>query len=123
MPMRSSQSLVSPEQAARGLLLRAWRSRRHIWNSNSALPIPVRALITDVAQLTLDEPESLPSITNGAPNEVPRELGGYCDRLARTIGVAARLREEVKRFTLAHELGHWYRHETQMAFRELPRSG
>jgi Zn-dependent peptidase ImmA (M78 family) len=49
---------------------------------------------------------------------------GYMDPQTKTIAVSRNLRPEVRRFTIAHELGHYILHRDQgILFRDRPVSG
>ncbi len=97
-----------PEQKARDVLAEFESS----YGYDGALPVPVEEIADSLARLRVDVRENLGSIP-GAPQDAGGLSGMLLCRPVMTIYVNAR---EVHRspgrarFTVAHELGHWYLH-------------
>lgn len=124
-----SPHCLGQSDRARDLLRRAWKERPELWRPSasarvSALPVPIESIVREFLSIQLDEFEDDDlAMGSPSPKAVSVKLGGYCDRLAQTIGVAARLPTGVRRFTIAHELGHWLLHDSTVAFREMAING
>jgi hypothetical protein len=98
------------EGVARDLLGRLWRKRGEIWpvppDPDGLLPIPVEVLIREVLDLRLEEPEEIP-----ANHRTPHfETAGFVNCAEGRIVVAQKQRPEWRRFTMAHEVGHFMLH-------------
>jgi hypothetical protein len=72
----------------------ALRARYHAAFRNAALPVPAEAIAEDLLGLQVSESEDL-------------EVSGVLLPPARQIWLNAREGAPRRRFTLAHELGHW----------------
>jgi len=69
----------------------------------------------------LEEPEEIiPEIP--APG-APTEIGGILDRELARIVVARKLPMLVRRFTIFHEIGHWFVHPNLVYHRDVPVTG
>ncbi len=79
------------------------------------LPIRPDRFIERHLRYSLEKPEEiLPDIP------ISSEIGGVLDRALRRIVVANKLPLEVQRFTLAHEIGHYFLHPELIYHRDLP---
>jgi len=97
-----------PEQKARDVLAEFESS----YGYDGALPVPVEEIADSLARLRVDIRENLGSIPG-----VPQDAGGLSGMLLcrpmMTIYVNAHEAHRSPgraRFTIAHELGHWYLH-------------
>ena len=73
------------------------------------LPIRPDEIITNLLGLKLDEPEEIvPEIL--LSSDTTSEIAGILDRDLHRIVVARKFPLLTRRFTLAHELGHWFLH-------------
>jgi Zn-dependent peptidase ImmA (M78 family) len=72
--------------------------------------------------LKLSEPEEIePEILQAS--DMGTEVAGILDRELQLIVVARKFSIHIRRFTLAHELGHWFLHPGLTYHRALPMSG
>jgi hypothetical protein len=111
------------EDSARDLLGSLWRKRGEIWrvppDPDGLLPIPIDVIIREVLGLRLEEPEDVP-----ASHRTPDfETAGFIDRSEGRIVVAQKQRLEWRRFTMAHEVGHFMLHPDVNYHRDRPLSG
>jgi hypothetical protein len=112
------------EREARRLRLELDRRKLEFWDSPPSHPIdridPFR-IATGILCVVLEEPEEvhLP-YADPLGGNLPFRIGGYIDRTRNAIGVARRFRPETRRFTLAHEIGHWQLHRGTIYFRDIP---
>jgi hypothetical protein len=84
----------------------------------------LRPMVQALLQVQLEEPTHLcvEDIQRlGAPPNY--RLAGFLDREARRIVVARDSKEEIRRFTIAHEVGHFILHPFTLLHRDLPVSG
>ena len=122
---RLASSLV--RRRARDLLIRAWVRRESVWDppvtADGIFPLAVRLLAENVLNVTFEEPEQI--IPNSSlPNHlVPIETAGFIDRERNRIVVAQKFRAEYRRFTGAHEIGHWVLHPGIKYHRDRPLQG
>ena len=79
--------------------------------------IEPRVIITEILGLHYSEPEEIPSPPGHG------KIAGSMDRSKKEIAVVQRQRPEVKRFTSAHEIGHWILHTGTEYFRDAPIDG
>lgn len=107
--------------AARALLNELWLKRDQIWNPPPTLEtlIPVRTdvIVRSLLGIRLEEPEAI------APESTGAEIAGFIDREEGRIVVAQKYRCEWRRFTMAHEIGHWVLHPQMRLRRERPLTG
>jgi hypothetical protein len=73
----------------------------------------------DVLALGLEEPEEIPA-THRTPGF---DTAGLIDRAENRIVVAQKHRLEWRRFTIAHEIGHWVLHANMNYHRDRPMNG
>ena len=71
--------------------------------------------------IDLKEPEEI--VLEGEPHKQAVKIAGLIDRKSNAIAVAKRFEFESRRFTAAHELGHWQLHKNIVFFRDTPLSG
>lgn len=106
---------------ARELLKLLWQRRREIWNTPpdlaALIPIPVDVIARSLLGLTLEEPEEIPSEEKGV------ETAGLMDRPTALIVAAQKFPYEWRRFTIAHEIGHWILHPNVRYHRDRPLNG
>jgi hypothetical protein len=106
---------------ARELLRALWKRRTEIWGSakNVAdlVPIPVDVLVRSLLGLKLEEPEEI------QPETSDIEIAGVMDRPAKLIVAAQKFPWEWRRFTIAHEIGHWVLHPDVRYHRDRPLCG
>jgi hypothetical protein len=99
-----------PERTA-GKVLAEFESS---YGYDGTLPVPVEEIADSLARLQVDVRESLAGIP-GVPQEAAGLSGMLLCRPVMTIYVNAREARRSPgrgRFTVAHELGHWYLHAT-----------
>jgi len=82
------------------------------------LPFEPRFVATELLGLDFEEPEEIGSVASG--NSVRVEVAGLLERPSRKIMVARTLKPEIRRFTGAHEIGHYLLHPDVTALRESP---
>lgn len=104
------QEQTSIRQAATRLQRSLWKKRKEIWSTppdlEGLLPIPLDVVARVLLGVRLEEPEEIP-----AAHRTPEfETAGFIDRAEGRIVVAQKHRFEWRRFTLAHEIGHWLIH-------------
>jgi Zn-dependent peptidase ImmA (M78 family) len=111
------------EREASRLLEELEQRKFEIWDSPPHHPIdridPFK-IASCLLRVRLEEPEeiSLPGSLQGG--NVPFRIAGYINRQTRVIAVARRFELVVRRFTLAHEIGHWQLHKGTVYFRDFP---
>jgi Zn-dependent peptidase ImmA (M78 family) len=99
-------------------LLRALREElRDALSSDSPELIDPQVIITKILGLSYSEPEEIP------PQPGHDRIAGLMDRKKREIAVVRGQKPEVKRFTAAHEIGHWILHTGREYFRDSPIDG
>lgn len=79
---------------------------------DSGLPVPVEDIADSLARLKIEEGEDLAQVP-GAPRDARALSGMLLCEPTNTIyvnAVEARRSQGRRRFTVAHELGHWYLH-------------
>jgi hypothetical protein len=98
-----------------------WKKRQaagfHTDAVDPLIPIPTDKIIRHCLGIELEEPETIDPIFPGV------ETAGYADRTRRCIGISQKYRSEIRRFTMAHEIGHWILHPESKVHRDRPLSG
>jgi Zn-dependent peptidase ImmA (M78 family) len=108
------------EAKAWDLLAGMWRQRDKLWPHG--VPHPVDMIEPEVAAKMLDIDFNLAEdLGRFGYRGDTFETAGAMDRAKRTIHVSRRFSYEVRRFTAAHELGHFVLHTEQHMFRDRPR--
>jgi IrrE N-terminal-like domain len=106
---------------ARDLLRTLWKRRSEIWRTPPDLagliPIPVDVIARSLLGLNLIEPEEIPSDQAGI------QIAGLMDRSEKLIIAAQKYPHEWRRFTIAHEIGHWLLHPDVRYHRDRPLNG
>lgn len=106
---------------ARATLTEVWKRRGELWDrkptEDSFFPISVGRVIRGHLGLTLWEPDSI------ATQQNERQIAGVLDRSSRTIQIAQKMPDVVRRFTGAHEVAHWHLHKQDVLFRDVPLYG
>jgi hypothetical protein len=100
-----------------GPMWRDFRSARlqPIVSPLEMLPIRPEEFIQRHLQYNLEKPEEIvPDIP------MSTEIGGVLDRALRRVVVAGKLPLVLQRFTLAHEIGHYFLHPDLVYHRDLP---
>ncbi|HEX6899799.1 MAG TPA: ImmA/IrrE family metallo-endopeptidase [Thermoanaerobaculia bacterium] len=112
------------EREPRRLLNELERRKTEIWDSppdHRIDRIDPFKIVTHLLRVTLYEPEEIPHPRDYHPiGNVPSRIAGYIARNENTIGLARRFNPEIRRFTLAHEIGHWQLHKGEVYFRDFP---
>ena len=107
-PSSTVAATPEPEQKARDVLAEF----ESTYGYDGALPVPVEEIADSLARLRVEVRDELAGVP-GAPSDA-RDLSGLLlGRPVNTIYVNAREAHrspERARFTIAHELGHWYLH-------------
>lgn len=93
--------------------------RRELWKSTPdpiALLDPAKAFA--LLGVQFEEPEEICFSIEDTYIGVPASrYAGYVDRKNRKVAISQRFKPESRRFTAAHELGHWILHEDGIYFR------
>ncbi len=79
-------------------------------------------IVTESLRMDLEEPEQIVDEIGLDPS-TGSIVGGTFDRKRRRFAVAGRLPLECRRFTLAHELGHFFLHPRLFYHRDVPLIG
>ena len=107
--------------AARKLLIGLWKRRGEFWprdiDPEELFPLDVPFVIHNLLGIRVEEPEEIPSEEEGL------EIAGFIDREGKRIVAAQKYKRQWRRFTLAHELGHWILHPDVVYRRERPLTG
>jgi Zn-dependent peptidase ImmA (M78 family) len=110
------------EAQAQDALGTMWRARRKLWPLQ--MPPPIAMLdpekIAEALEIQCEFHDTLGSFGNRG---VRFETAGMIDRERNMIGVSLAFSREVQRFTLAHEVGHFRLHESQVMHRDRPIDG
>jgi hypothetical protein len=85
------------------------------------IPIPVELIVTHVVGAQFEEPEEIPF--EAADKDVQMQTAGIVDRFANKIVISQKFQREVRRYTTAHELGHWTLHPSAPYHRDRPLFG
>lgn len=112
--------------AARNLQIRLWADRYEIWGTtvslNDMIPFPTILVVERYLGIRVEQPEEIGDIYRES-DELRAEIGGLLERREKLIKVASKFGLEWRRFTLAHEVGHWVLHPNLTSLREAPLSG
>jgi Zn-dependent peptidase ImmA (M78 family) len=112
--------------AARNLQVWLWSDRYRIWGKTASLqdlvPFPTITVAERHLRIRVEEPEEIGDVDRES-DALRVEIGGLIARRERLIKVASKFRLEWRRFTLAHEVGHWLLHPNLTNLREAPLSG
>ncbi len=105
-----------------------WRRRATIWtptpsSPDEIFPLDLRAVVEDGLGVQFDDPEHIPSTTPVPAQSVPVQTAGFIDREGGRIVVAQRFPIDYRRFTGAHEVGHWLLHPKLRYHRDRPLKG
>ena len=117
----------SVRRHARDFLIRAWRRRDAVWDPpvtvDTIFPLDVGLLAQSQLDVTFDEPEQITLHSSVPHHFVPTETAGFIDREHNRIVVAQKFQPEYRRFTGAHEIGHWLLHPDLTYHRDRPLKG
>ena len=107
--------------AAQKLLRKIWGRRGELWSPgidpDEIFPLDVPMVIRKILEINVEEPEEIPTSEEGV------QIAGFIDRRKKRIVVAQMYKTQWRRFTWAHELGHWVLHPALTYLRERPRMG
>jgi hypothetical protein len=105
------------------LILKLWKlekSRRGpALRFRELLPLQPKQIAIELLSLEYEEPEEVGHLWIGPLRVI---LAGFLNRDESLIAVSARLNPEIKRFTAAHEIGHFILHPEITSLREDPRT-
>ena len=124
----SSLTQAAIRATAKKFLTDAWRRRHDIWQPsptvpNEIFPLDVRAVAQHGLGVRFEEPEEIPPTVAVSPPAVPVETAGFVDRRQNRIVVAQKFQNDYRRFTGAHEIGHWLLHPDLTYHRDRPLKG
>jgi IrrE N-terminal-like domain len=111
---RTAETTGAGPEAAAAALLEEWNASRPAdlpADSRNLTPIPVEEIATAMLGLRIEQTDELRSVPN-APADAG-QLSGLLITSTRTIWIdsaEARRSPQRRRFTIAHELGHWVIH-------------
>lgn len=105
-----------------------WRRRATIWtptptSPEEIFPLDLRAVVEQGLGVRFDDPEYIPPTAPAAPHSVPVQTAGFIDREGDRIVVAQQFPIDYRRFTGAHEVGHWLLHPKFKYHRDRPLKG
>ena len=105
-----------------------WCRRSTIWMPTPAspdeiFPLDLRTVVEDGLGIRFDDPEYIPSATPVPCQSVPVQTAGFIDREGGRIVVAQQFQSDYRRFTGAHEVGHWLLHPKLRYHRDRPLKG
>jgi hypothetical protein len=107
---------------ARKLTIQFWRRNKKFYPGPNGhlnlLPFEPKLIAEGVLGLSFDEPWELGFSNYAGALQV--ELAGQLDRPNRQISIARKFSAEIRRFTAAHEIGHFILHRERNLFRESP---
>ena len=109
-------------------LRRLWCRRQDIWNpaplsADDIFPLDVRTIVEAGLGVRFEDPEQIPPSSPVAVQVVPVETAGFIDRENGRIVVAQKFQSAYRRFTGAHEVGHWLLHPELSYHRDRPLKG
>jgi uncharacterized protein DUF955 len=111
---------------ARDLQIRLWLDRFRIWGKMAGIqdvvPFPTILVARRHLNIRVEEPEEIGDVYRES-DALRAEVGGLLERRERLIKVASKFGLEWRRFTLAHEVGHWLLHPNLTSLREAPLCG
>jgi len=114
-------------ERSRQLLIQLWMMRDQLWDdppsAEDLFPLPVEILIKGLLAIKYEEPIELPSLTSLTLKVSADETFGFMDRDSRRIVVPQNFKTEWRRFTAAHEVGHWVLHPKVKYHRDRPLTG
>lgn len=110
------------------LLRDLWCRRDAIWTSTPVspgdiFPLDLRTVVQDGLGIRFEDPEYIPPTTPGPAQLVPVQTAGFIDREGGRIVVAQQFPSDYRRFTGAHEVGHWLLHPKLTYHRDRPLKG
>ncbi|MCZ6802558.1 MAG: ImmA/IrrE family metallo-endopeptidase [Proteobacteria bacterium] len=110
------------EKASRKLLGEIWSSRTSIWPDKNLDPINILdpALAAECLGINYELSEDL-GIFGDCGNRF--EVAGSLDRDIKKILISRRFNLAIRRFTGAHEIGHWLLHSGKIKHRDKPIGG
>jgi Zn-dependent peptidase ImmA (M78 family) len=114
-------------EKARQLLVRLWRKRDQIWltppSVEALFPLQPEIIVKDILAVEYEEPIEIPTLASLRQEVITTDTAGFIDRENNRIVVAQNFKAEWRRFTIAHEIGHWILHPAGQSFRHRPITG
>jgi Zn-dependent peptidase ImmA (M78 family) len=88
----------------------------------SLLPIAPEVIVKEILKVDYIEQESIPSepLEDFKTSKSLTEIAGLIDRKQTRIVIATKFPPDWRRFTAAHEIGHWVLHKDVVYLRERP---
>jgi IrrE N-terminal-like domain len=129
MNIRRRKELVNNAvEKATELLNRLWKERAEIWSNaphspEELFPLDPAVVIDGLLNLKYEQPVEIPSVGSLKMEQVFVQTAGFMDRKNERIVVAQGPPEEWRRFTAAHEIGHWLMHSEMISHRDRPLTG
>ena len=119
-----SMNKESIQKAARELQRDLWRNRDDLWPGQQVTAFEVLdpGAAAHFLGLQFEEHEDLGGERFGFRGQRFR-VAGLMDRQAKKIAIATWFPFETRRFTAAHEIGHWLLHPDQVMHRDRPIDG
>ncbi len=108
------------------LFCRYWKKLSFILDSpprvEDLFPVAPEIIIKHILEVDYFEPETIPAenYADVATGKSMTEIAGLIDRKNNRVIIANKFKPEWKRFTAAHELGHWMLHPNVVYLRERP---
>lgn len=119
---RRGDVIQAIRDVARKALAELYQRRYEIWSNppSSLLDVIEPSAVAKLWGIRIEELTAL----GAAGNHACPPIAGLIDIRLRVIQVSSKLRPEIRRFTMAHELGHYILHTHQgVLFRDSPISG
>jgi hypothetical protein len=114
-------------ERSRQLLIQLWRRRSKLLGSLTTVedlfPLPIEILIRDLLAIHYEEPVEFAALTSLTLEVSTHETFGFMDRDRGRIVVPQNFKTEWRRFTAAHEVGHWVLHPEVKYHRDRPLTG
>lgn len=123
-----SGSTMRVRAEAANLLNGLWRRRCQVWdpvplNPSDIFPLDVRLVVELGLGVRFEEPEEVPVAAVVPAGSVPVQTAGFIDRERHRVVVARKFQADYRRFTAAHEVGHWVLHPEFKYHRDRPLKG
>jgi len=115
----------SRARAIFGAYCRIIEKKRHSSSehqSQSLLPVTPETIVREILNVDYIEQDSIPSepLEDFKTSKSLTEIAGLIDRKKGRIVIATKFEPEWRRFTAAHEIGHWVLHKDVVYLRERP---
>lgn len=108
------------EKTANDLLIDLWKDREEIWPNKNHSPYDVLdpKLASEKLGITFEEHQFLDDTFT--QKGIRYKVAGLLDRQSNKIAISQDFSYEERRFTAAHELGHWILHKDRIIHRDRP---